>query len=372
MWQADNSCRIIERKGKKLLLGLVGDSLLEPFWPTGSGCAKGFFSCFDMCWMMKQFNSGKTSLLEIIVERESLFRILPQMTTDNIKNFTNYSLEPLSRYVNTNKGGFLVSDALALLDTDAPDEMKIILENSNHDKTSKKTSNLEQFSKQDKIKNISQLQSHDTTNSLTLVRQKLRKRESIMPEELLISWFKNEVSSYQGLSVNISSLKDGTVLCALLHKYRPHLIDFYSLDKNNVVENNNRAFNIFEKEFGIKPLLTGNEMLEHKRPNSFKFLFYLTQVQKKLSAENKANDVIKVMKIWSIEYQNNNQLNNHKSSTDVLINIPQLSPFKKEKTSYKYVFLILHAIQMVLSLAIIAILYMYNTYIIPSINFDKR
>ena len=54
MFQSDNSCRVIERHGHRLLMSLVGDSLLEPFWPTGTGCARGFFGGLDACWLMRQ------------------------------------------------------------------------------------------------------------------------------------------------------------------------------------------------------------------------------------------------------------------------------------------------------------------------------
>ena len=37
MFAASNSCYVKEKYGKQLLVGLVGDGLLEPFWPTGSG-----------------------------------------------------------------------------------------------------------------------------------------------------------------------------------------------------------------------------------------------------------------------------------------------------------------------------------------------
>jgi len=372
MWQAENSCQIIERRGRKLLLGLVGDSLLQPFWPTGSGIAKGFFSCFDMCWMMKQFNSEKSSSLEIIVQRESLFRMLPQMTTANIiKNVSNYSLDPSTRYVNINKGGFFILDSLALLDTDAPDEVKMIIEKTKCENIGKKTSDSERFSKQDKMKHISGLLSIDTKKSFTLSNQKLKKVESIMSNEFLISWFKNEVSCYPGISVNMSSLKDGTVLCALLHQYRPHLIDFYSLDKSRVAENNDRAFKIFENEFGIKPLLAGRDMVDYKKPNSFKLILYLTQVKKRLTEENKTIIGIKNMNIWSIENQKNYQQDKQNSHLEVKIDISGSTPLKKEKSGgCKSFFLVLYAIQMVLSLAAMIMLYMYNAHI-PGIQSIK-
>jgi len=35
IFAAENSSRVMERQGYRLLMGIVGDSLLEPFWPTG-------------------------------------------------------------------------------------------------------------------------------------------------------------------------------------------------------------------------------------------------------------------------------------------------------------------------------------------------
>lgn len=357
MWQAENSCRIMERRGKKLLIGLVGDSLLEPFWPTGSGCAKGFFSSFDMCWMMKQFNSGKPSL-EIIVERESLFRMLPQMTTENIKNFSNYSLNPSSRYANTNKGGFLILDALPLLDTDNPDEIKLIMDKSQSETLAKWNSMLETSSKPDNKNGMFQSHSNDPKSSFTILRQKIHQKDSVMPEHLLIKWFKDELYSYPSISVNMTSLKDGTVLCAMLHRYRPHLIDFQSLNKNMVAENNDRAFSIFEREFGIKPILTGKGMLERKKPNSFKLLLYLTQIQKRLTTENRNISDIEKIKILALENQIN-QLNKQNSSMEFKMDFSGTSP-KKNNKKKNTIFLILYMVQMVLSLTAMAVLYTYN------------
>ena len=40
LYAARNSCRAVVRKGFPLLLAVAGDSLLEPFWPDGTGCAR--------------------------------------------------------------------------------------------------------------------------------------------------------------------------------------------------------------------------------------------------------------------------------------------------------------------------------------------
>ena len=77
---------------------------LQPFWPTGSGAARGFLGCMDACYMMKEWATGSKSVLEILAERESIFRLLPQTTSENIaKDYKNYTVDPTTRYPNLNK-----------------------------------------------------------------------------------------------------------------------------------------------------------------------------------------------------------------------------------------------------------------------------
>ncbi|CAB4061428.1 MICAL [Lepeophtheirus salmonis] len=90
MFAASNSAYAAEKNNHQLLLGLVGDGLLEPFWPTGTGCARGFLGAFDLMWMFKR--------------EKSIFRLLPQTTPENvIKDFRNYTIDPTSRYPTFNR-----------------------------------------------------------------------------------------------------------------------------------------------------------------------------------------------------------------------------------------------------------------------------
>lgn len=75
----------------------------QPFWPTGSGCARGFLGCFDAAWTMRGWGLGREPL-DLLAERDSIFRLLAQTTPENIsKNFDEYSINPLTRYPNLNK-----------------------------------------------------------------------------------------------------------------------------------------------------------------------------------------------------------------------------------------------------------------------------
>eukprot|EP00118_Oscarella_pearsei_P011308 m.75015 g.75015 ORF g.75015 m.75015 type:complete len:1378 (+) comp35924_c0_seq5:1629-5762(+) len=100
MYATDSAARIFERKGKKLMVALVGDSLLEPFWPMGTGCARGFLSCMDTAWMMKGFMQGHDPI-QLLKEREGLMNLLPQTTPNRLQqNHAAYSIHPETRYLN--------------------------------------------------------------------------------------------------------------------------------------------------------------------------------------------------------------------------------------------------------------------------------
>ena len=103
MFQSDNSCRVIERRGHRLVMALVGDSLLEPFWPTGTGCARGFFGGLDACWLMRQMSLGKMTAVEAVAERESIYRVLSGTTPENTcKDYAAYNVDPHTRYPTLN------------------------------------------------------------------------------------------------------------------------------------------------------------------------------------------------------------------------------------------------------------------------------
>ncbi|TNN00813.1 hypothetical protein fugu_012059 [Takifugu bimaculatus] len=102
MYASENATLIREKRGHQLVVALVGDSLLEPFWPMGTGCARGFLAAFDTAWMVRGWAQGRKPL-EILAERESIYRLLPQTTPENIsKNFEQYSIDPVTRYPNLN------------------------------------------------------------------------------------------------------------------------------------------------------------------------------------------------------------------------------------------------------------------------------
>ena len=43
---------------------------VQPFWPMGTGCARGFLAAFDTAWMVKSWAQGRTPL-EVLAERSA-------------------------------------------------------------------------------------------------------------------------------------------------------------------------------------------------------------------------------------------------------------------------------------------------------------
>ncbi|CAB1440627.1 unnamed protein product [Pleuronectes platessa] len=97
MHRAENASLVRERRGRKLLMGLVGDCLVEPFWPLGTGIARGFMASFDTAWMVRSWGMGVPHL-KVLAERESIYQLLSQTTPENTsKNYTGYSINPKTR-----------------------------------------------------------------------------------------------------------------------------------------------------------------------------------------------------------------------------------------------------------------------------------
>lgn len=60
------------------------------------------------------------------------------------------------------------------------------------------------------------------------------------------------MKTYEGLEVtDIASIfRDGRILCAVIHHYRPDLLDYGSLSATEHVKNNQIAIDVLEKELG--------------------------------------------------------------------------------------------------------------------------
>uniref|UniRef100_H3CTX6 F-actin monooxygenase n=1 Tax=Tetraodon nigroviridis TaxID=99883 RepID=H3CTX6_TETNG len=243
MYASENAALIREKHGHQLVVALVGDSLLEPFWPMGTGCARGFLAAFDTAWMVKGWAQGRKPH-EILAERESIYRLLPQTTPDNIsKNFEQYSIDPATRYPNLNVNYI------------RPHQVRHLFISGQMGSC------------------------HLGRGGLARRSVSLIKRESDVRPGRLLTWCQKQTQGYRGVAVTnlTSSWRSGLALCALIHHQRPDLIDFDSLSEEDVAENNQLAFDVAEREFGIQPVIRGEEMAAQAEPDQLLTVFYLSK-----------------------------------------------------------------------------------------------
>jgi hypothetical protein len=82
--------------------------------------------------------------------------------------------------------------------------------------------------------------------------------DSHVHPDTLLHWLKKQVALYDSVHVEnmTHSFKNGLVLCAIIHRYRPDLLDFHTLSAEDVAANNQLAFDTLERELGIPPVST--------------------------------------------------------------------------------------------------------------------
>ncbi|XP_022779820.1 F-actin-methionine sulfoxide oxidase MICAL2-like isoform X4 [Stylophora pistillata] len=263
LYHSEHAAKIYERKGKRLLALVVGDSLLEPFWPTGSGCARGFLGCFDAAWTMRGWGLGREPI-DLLTERDSIFRLLAQTTPENIsKNFEEYSINPVTRYPNLNKS--CVSQ----------NRVKHLFDNKNGPIDHMDGSEAEPM---------------DTSKDPSAI-------EGGVNAKMLLKWCQEQTKKYRNVKINdmSTSWRNGLAFCAIIHRYRPDLIDYSSLSPKDQLKNTQLAFDVAEEHLGIPPQISASEMATKEVPDTLMIVSYVSQYHEVFKNETPAEKTTELL-----------------------------------------------------------------------------
>jgi len=101
--------------------------------------------------------------------------------------------------------------------------------------------------------------------------------EELNAKEGLLLWCKRKTEGYRNVKVEnfTFSFQDGLALCALIHRHRPDLLDFDSLDKNNKIANLALAIRTAEEKLDIPKLFDPEDIAEVAKPDERSIITYV-------------------------------------------------------------------------------------------------
>ncbi|KAM6434092.1 EH domain-binding protein 1 isoform 1-T1 [Rhynochetos jubatus] len=96
----------------------------------------------------------------------------------------------------------------------------------------------------------------------------------------LLVWCKEVTKNYRGVKITnfTTSWRNGLSFCAILHRFRPDLIDYKSLNPQDIKENNKKAYDGFAS-LGISRLLEPSDMVLLAIPDKLTVMTYLYQIR---------------------------------------------------------------------------------------------
>ncbi|CAG7853524.1 Alpha-actinin-2 AltName: Full=Alpha-actinin skeletal muscle isoform 2; AltName: Full=F-actin cross-linking protein [Serendipita indica DSM 11827] len=117
--------------------------------------------------------------------------------------------------------------------------------------------------------------------------------EGLSAKEGLLLWCQRKTAPYKEVDVQDFSYswKDGLALCALIHRHRPDLIDYDSLDKGDAFGNTRLAFEVADRHLGIPQILEVEDLCAVDKPDERSVMTYIASYFHAFSSMDQAETV---------------------------------------------------------------------------------
>uniref|UniRef100_A0A8D0H9F8 EH domain binding protein 1 n=1 Tax=Sphenodon punctatus TaxID=8508 RepID=A0A8D0H9F8_SPHPU len=151
----------------------------------------------------------------------------------------------------------------------------------------------------------------------------------------LLAWCKEVTKNYRGVKITnfTTSWRNGLSFCAILHHFRPDLIDYKSLNPQDIKENNKKAYDGFAS-IVISRLLEPSDMVLLAIPDKLTVMTYLYQIRAHFSGQElnvvqiEANSSKSTYKVGNYETDPNSSVDQEKFYAELndLNREPELQP----------------------------------------------
>ncbi|XP_012586975.1 PREDICTED: EH domain-binding protein 1 isoform X4 [Condylura cristata] len=146
----------------------------------------------------------------------------------------------------------------------------------------------------------------------------------------LLVWCKEVTKNYRGVKITnfTTSWRNGLSFCAILHHFRPDLIDYKSLNPQDIKENNKKAYDGFAS-IGISRLLEPSDMVLLAIPDKLTVMTYLYQIRAHFSGQE-----LNVVQIEENSSKSTYKVGNYETDTNSSVDqekfYAELSDVKRE------------------------------------------
>ncbi|XP_051056585.1 EH domain-binding protein 1 isoform X3 [Phodopus roborovskii] len=147
----------------------------------------------------------------------------------------------------------------------------------------------------------------------------------------LLAWCKEVTKNYRGVKITnfTTSWRNGLSFCAILHHFRPDLIDYKSLNPQDIKENNKKAYDGFAS-IGISRLLEPSDMVLLAIPDKLTVMTYLYQIRAHFSGQE-----LNVVQIEENSSKSTYKVGNYETDTNSSVDqekfYAELSDLKRER-----------------------------------------